>query len=101
MMTTLLQLADGIAWEAGLKVNGAAIGFGRSTGRSARADVIETRGVAGFLQSHAEVEEVHKNLDMALRLHIAAHHAEAHHGLTVFGNKCGNDRVERALAGGI
>ena len=35
---------------------------------------------------------------MALRLHVAAHHAKAHHRLAVFGEEAGNDRLERPLA---
>ena len=34
---------------------------------------------------------------MALGLHVRAHHAIAHHRLTVFGKEGGNDGVERSL----
>jgi len=35
---------------------------------------------------------------MALRLHVGAHHAKAHHRLAVLGQKGRNDGVKRALA---
>ena len=65
------------------------------------ADVVEARGVAGFLQAHVEVEQVDEDLHVALRLHVAAHDAEAHHGPSVFGEHRGDDGVERPLAGGV
>ncbi len=57
------------------------------------------RGVAGFLQVHAEVDEVHQNLHVPLRLHVAAHHAEAQPRLAVFRHEGRDDGVEGALAG--
>ena len=45
--------------------------------------VVEARRVAGLLQVHAEVDEVDDDLHVALRLHVAAHHAEAHERLAV------------------
>jgi hypothetical protein len=44
------------------------------------------------------VEHAHDGLQMTLRLHIAAHHAEAHHRLALLGQEGRDDRVERALA---
>jgi hypothetical protein len=60
--------------------------------------VQDARRVAGFLQVHAEVDQVDHDLHVALRLHRAAHHAEAEPRLAVFRHEGGNDRVERALA---
>ena len=36
---------------------------------------------------------------MALRLHVAAHHAEAHFALAIFCHECGNDGMKWPLAG--
>ena len=47
---------------------------------------------------HAEVDEVHEDLDVALRLHVAAHHAEAEPRRAILRDERGNDRVERSLA---
>jgi len=63
--------------------------------------VVESRRVAGFLQAHLEIEKIDENLHMALRLHIASHHAEAHHGPPFLGEECRNDRMKRPLAGGV
>ena len=43
------------------------------------------------------VEHADQGLDMALRLHVAAHHAETHLRLAIAGEKGGNDGVERPL----
>ena len=56
------------------------------------------RRIAGFLQVHAEVDEVHDDLHVTLRLHAAAHDAERQPGLAVLGDEGGNDGVERPLA---
>jgi hypothetical protein len=46
------------------------------------------------------VREAYHHLGVALRLHRAAHHAEAHHGAAVPGHERGDDGVERPLARG-
>lgn len=46
----------------------------------AGAGVVDARCVAGFLQAHIEVEEVHEDLHVALRLEVAAHRVCAHTG---------------------
>ena len=51
--------------------------LGRHAGRRGAADVLDAGGVAGRLHVHAEVDQVHQHLHVPLRLHVAAHHAEA------------------------
>ena len=41
------------------------------------------RGIAGLLHVHAKVDEVAEHLDVPLRLHVAAHQAEAQPGFAV------------------
>jgi hypothetical protein len=60
--------------------------------------VLDARRVAGFLQVHAEVHQVHHDLRMALRLHRPAHHAEAGERLAVAGDEGRDDGLERTLA---
>ena len=57
-----------------------------------------TRRVAGFLQVHAEVDQVYDDLHVPLRLHSTTHHAEGKPRLAVPGDESGNDGVERPLA---
>src|SRR6266545_5099766 len=59
----------------------------------------EARAVAGRLRALLVVGDAHHHLRVALRLHGAAHHAEAHHRPAVFRDKAGNDGLVRALAG--
>ena len=56
------------------------------------------RRVAGGLGVLLVVEHAHHGLHMALGLHIAAHHAKAHHRLTILCQKGRDDGVKRALA---
>src|SRR5688572_20755532 len=57
----------------------------------------EARAVAGGLRALAVVGDAHQHLGVALRLHGAAHHAEAHHRLAVAGDEAGDDRLVRPL----
>ena len=59
---------------------------------------MEARGVARLLQVHPEIEQIHEHLAMALRLHVAPHHAERHQRHAVLRHERGNDGVERPLA---
>src|SRR5882724_7042451 len=59
----------------------------------------EARTVAGRLRALVVVGDAHHHLRVALRLHGAAHHAEAHHRPTALRDKAGNDGLVRALAG--
>src|SRR5439155_19848502 len=59
----------------------------------------EARAVAGRLRALLVVGDAHHHLRVALRLHGAAHHAEAHHRPAAFRDKAGNDGLVRALAG--
>ena len=95
------QLTDSFRREAGFELHIAAVGFRRLAGGFGRTDVVNPRCVARLLQAHVEVEQVHENLHVALRLHVAAHDAEAHHRAAVLGDQRGNDRVERPLPGGV
>ena len=56
------------------------------------------RGVAGGLQVQVVVDEVDDDLHVALRLHVAAHHAEREPGLAVAQREGGDDGLERAPA---
>ena len=67
-------------------------------GRRRRPFVPRARRVAGLLQAHAEVDHVHQDLHVPLRLHVAAHHAETQERRAILGDERGDDRVERALA---
>ena len=49
----------------------------------------EARAVAGRLRALAVVGDAHHHLRVALRLHGAAHHAEAHHRLAALVTKPG------------
>jgi hypothetical protein len=57
------------------------------------------RRVAGGLRLLPVRQHPHQRLQVALRLHVAAHDAEAHLRLAVLGEEGGNDGVERALSG--
>src|SRR5271166_3543531 len=59
----------------------------------------EPGAVTSRLRILAVVGDAHDYLHMALRLHRAAHHSEAHHRGAVFGDKARNDRVVRTLVG--
>ena len=50
-----------------------------------------------LLGIHAELHEVEENLDVTLRLHVAAHHAVREPRLSLPGDERGNDGVERPL----
>jgi hypothetical protein len=45
--------------------------------------VVKAGCVAGFLDVHSEVDDVGEHLHVALRLHVAAHHAEAEPGFPI------------------
>src|SRR5689334_14845722 len=94
------QAAHRFVWETRLEIDPAAPGhrLGLTFGRG-RTFVLDARRVAGFLQVHAEIDQVHHDLDVALRLHVAAHHTEADPRLAVLRDEGRNDRVERTLAG--
>src|SRR5690606_14350147 len=95
------QRADGLPGESGLEVDLAAIAHRRAgAGGFGRALVLDARRVAGLLQVHAEVDQVHHDLHVALRLHGSAHHAEAHPRLSVLRDEGRDDGLERALARG-
>src|SRR6266566_1980552 len=59
----------------------------------------EARAVAGRLRALVVVGDAHHHLRMALRLHGAAHHAEAHHRPAVLRDEAGNDGLVRTLGG--
>ncbi len=65
------------------------------------AFVVPAGAVAGGLDVEAVVDAVDDDLRLALRLHVAAHDAEGHPGLAVFGGEAGDDGLEGALAGGV
>src|SRR5690242_18898073 len=57
----------------------------------------EARAVARRLRALAVVGDAHEDLRVALRLHRAAHHAEAHHRLAAFRDEAGDDGLVGAL----
>jgi hypothetical protein len=59
----------------------------------------KARTVARGLRVLAVVGDTDHDLRVALRLHGAAHDAEAHHGLAVLGDEARDDRLVGALAG--
>ena len=61
--------------------------------------MVEARGIAGFLQVHAVIDDVDQHLHMALRLHAAAHQAQRHERLAVLLHEGRNDGVEGPLGG--
>ena len=58
----------------------------------------EARRLARLLNVHAELEHVQQYLHVTLRLHVAAHHAEAQPRLAVFVGHGRDDRVVGTLA---
>src|SRR5207237_3253374 len=58
----------------------------------------KARAVAGRLRALAVVGDAHHHLGMTLRLHRAAHDAEAHHRLAFTGDEARNDGLVGALA---
>jgi hypothetical protein len=63
------------------------------------AKVAPSRRIAGGLRVLLVVQHAHQGLQVALRLHVAAHHAKAHHRLAVLGEESRDDGVEGPLAG--
>ena len=63
--------------------------------------MIKARRVTRGLHVHPEVDDIHQHLHMPLRLHCAAHQAEAHKRFTILHDKRGDDGVKRSLARGI
>src|SRR5512135_3645020 len=57
----------------------------------------KARAVARSLRILPVVGDAHHHLRVALRLHRAAHHAEAHHRLAVAGDESRDDGLVRAL----
>ncbi len=99
-MAHCLERVAHVVADAALEVDPAAVGH-LLIGRLRRAAVPHPRRVARFLQVHVEVDEVHDDLRMRLRLHRAAHHAEAEPRLAVLRDEGRDDGVEGPLARGI
>jgi hypothetical protein len=74
------------------------LGSDRRFERESAVEVSEARLLARPLNVHPEINDVEQNLDVPLRLHVAAHHAEREPGLAVFEDHRGNDRVKGAFA---
>ena len=55
-------------------------------------------GVAGFLHVYPEIDLVGQHLDMALRLHPAAHDAKRFPRFAIFHDEPGNDGLKRPFA---
>lgn len=63
--------------------------------------MVEVPGVIhGLLGSHLVVHEVREQLDVALGLHRATHHAEGGPEFALPGSESGDDGVQGSLAGG-
>ena len=57
----------------------------------------EARSVEGCLRVHLEVDHVHGDLDMCLRLVVTAHDSERTYRLAVFHQECWDDGLVRTL----
>src|SRR2546428_623051 len=76
-VATLHEGADAFIGDAALDFDEAAVDHHFAC-RFARHVVLPAGGVTGLLHVHAEVDLIDEDLDMSLRLHCAAHYAEAH-----------------------
>ena len=56
--------------------------------------MLQSRRFACLLHIHAEVNQIAEHLDVALRLHIAAHDPKDEPGFAVLRHQRGNDRME-------
>src|SRR5207237_4052346 len=94
----LFQFARGLERHAALEIHVAAGLRQLFAGWFAIAFVLPARGVAGFLNRHAEIDLVREDLNVTLRLHSAAHHAERFPWFAILHHESRNDRVERPFA---
>src|SRR5262245_49816045 len=58
-MAAVFQLVDCLAREAGFEMDSAAAADAFLAGGVGGAGVVDARGVAGFLEAHVEVKQVH------------------------------------------
>ena len=96
-MSARRQVAQRPGREAGLQEHRPAVDHALA-GRLGVSFDAKARRVAGLLQVHPEVDHVHEDLHVALRLHVSAHDTEAHERRAVLGDEGGNDGVEGTLA---
>src|SRR5438105_2208599 len=97
MVAALFQFALRLCGNAAFKIHVAAV-FHLLAGRFVVALVLPARRIARFLHIQTEIDLVRQHLNMTLRLHSAAHHAECLPRFAVFHHKSGNDRMKRTLA---
>lgn len=90
-----------IVWPSPSSARGFEIERGFDVDREIAID-LPARRIACGLRLLAVVEHAHDGLQMVLRLHVAAHHTEAHDGFTLavdlLREECRNDRMEWTLA---
>ena len=86
--------------NAGLEIYVTAV-FHFLAGRFVVAFVLPARRVARFLHVQIKINLVRQHLDMTLRLHSAAHHAECFPRFAIFHHKPRDDGVKWTLAGCI
>ena len=60
--------------------------------------MLKARRIARLLQAHAEVDQVHHDLHMALRLHLPAHHTETDPRPAILRDERRDDRLKRTFA---
>src|SRR5690625_7687896 len=68
---------------------------------SAGPEMTDSWSIPRLLNVHTEIDQIHHNLYMPLRLHIPSGEAKADPGLSIFGNKGRYDGVKWAFAGSI
>src|SRR5438132_7821126 len=97
LVAASFQLFNDRRGNASFRLHGTAVGRGAAAGRRGGAHVFETRRLAGFLDVHAEVDQIAEHFNVTLRLHVAAHDAKDKPGLAVPGNHGRNDGMEGTL----
>ena len=83
LMSSVHQFADVVVRETAFDFDLPAVSHYLS-GRLRRSFMMPARRIACFLQIHPEVDQIGEDLDVPLRLHVAAHHPKASQGLPFF-----------------
>src|SRR5438034_10217383 len=97
IVTAFFQFADDLVWNSTRDLTvGAARHF--LSRRYVTALVLPARSVTCFLHVQTKIDLVRQNLDVPLRLHSTAHHAEGFPRFSIFHHKTRNDGVEGTFA---
>ena len=97
IVTAFFQFADDFVWNSTLDFNVTAARHFFSR-RFVIALVLPARSVTCFLHVQTKIDLVRQNLDVPLRLHSTAHHAEGFPRFSIFHHKTRNDGVEGTFA---